>query len=105
MSTIPIASQSSPGNSTFQCIKPGNFQKITTSGTSQQSSAFAATTSVVYVYATADTFLAFGSNPTASSSTHFLPLGTIQYYMVDPATKLAAIQSTASGTLYISEAL
>lgn len=87
----------------FQAIFPGTNQTIVTSGSSQQSSAFASLTSIIRVYCTQDCYLAFGTDPTASSSSLFLPSGTIEYFGVYGGTKVAVLQVSASGNLYITE--
>ena len=56
------------------------------------------------LFCTQDAYVAFGANPTANTtSSMFLPGGIIEYYGVTPSTKIAVIQSTAAGTLYITE--
>jgi hypothetical protein len=102
MSTMPGAALGQQG---FQVITPGTYQKVTTSGTSAQSSATQGTTTIVQLYADQDCYVAFGSNPTATTSTMFLPLGQILYVGVTPGHKIAVIQSTTAGTLFITEGL
>lgn len=89
----------------FQAILPGTSQKITTSGSSQQSSAFQANSSILRLCATADCFIAFGANPTADNTAMFMPAGLCDYYGIVPGQKLAVIQSTAAGILYMTEGL
>lgn len=96
---------SNPANK-FQVILPtaALSQKITTSGTSQQSSAVAANCSVVRLYCTQDVYIAIGANPTAVTTTSlFLPANTVEYFGCAGADKIAAIQASSGGTLYISE--
>jgi hypothetical protein len=71
-------------------------QVITISGTtSQQSAAFQVSTNFIEVVATdgANVHLAFGANPTASSSNMFLPTGRVKRFRVPNGSKVAVIQS------------
>lgn len=104
MSAQPLAQQAQPAG-TYQAIFPGATQSIVTSGTSQQLTAWALATTIVRVICSADCFIAVGANPTASSASIFLPSGTVEYFGVIGGQKLAVIQSTASGTLYVLEGL
>lgn len=90
----------------FQAIFPGTSQKVATTGTSAQSAALSSRTNLVRVYADADMFLAFGANPTAvaDGTNLFLAAGVVEYFGVTPSDKIAAIQATAAGNLYITEA-
>ena len=47
---------------------PGTVQNITTSGSSQQSSAVGSGTTIIRIAVNADTYVAIGSNPTATTS-------------------------------------
>ena len=87
----------------FDAIYPGTSQKITTSGSSQQSSAFSSNTTIVRLFSTQDCYVAFGTNPTATSSSMFLPAGIVEYFGVTESSKLAVLQVTSSGILYITE--
>lgn len=102
-STEPTAINPNP-YAGFQAIFPGTSQKKTTSGSSQQSSAVGANTTIVRLYATQDTYVEIGSNPTATTTTSmFLPLGFVEYFGITPGHKIAYIQSTSAGTLFITE--
>lgn len=89
----------------FQAIVPGVSQTITTSGSSTQSALLQNATSIVRLFSTTDCFVAFGTNPTATTSSLFLPGGIIDYVGIPEQQKykIAAIQSTAAGKLYITE--
>lgn len=83
---------------------PGTSQTVSVSGTS------AATTNAVGSYinkvrlrSTTDCFIKFAKSPTATTSDMFLPAGETEYFDVKPGQKVAAIQSSASGTLYVTE--
>lgn len=81
--------------------------KITTSGTSARNATPFVTT-VVSIFATEDCYIEIGDNTVvATTSRHFIPKGI--YLDIDLSdgnavgTYIAAIQSTAGGTLHISE--
>ena len=50
--------------------------------TSTQSSAFDDTTSCVRIVASADCYVAFGTNPTATTDSVYLPAGVVEYFFV-----------------------
>jgi hypothetical protein len=92
-------------NKVFQAFYPGTSQTKAVGATSASATVFGANTSVVRLCATTDCFIKVeASHATAASTDMFLP-GTLipEYICVDPGTQLAVIQSTASGTLYITE--
>ena len=94
---------SNPEN-TFDVIFQGASQKITTVGSSVQSTAVGSATTIVRLYATQNTYVEIGSNPTATTaSSMYLPLGFVEYFGVTPGHKIACIQDTDSGTLFITE--
>ena len=101
MSNLPGASL---GQSGFQCITPGTLQTVAFTGTSAQSSAFQGSTNIIRVCASQDCFILFGASPTATTSSIFMPAGVVEYFSVTPGQKVAAIQSSVAGTLYIAEA-
>jgi hypothetical protein len=91
----------------FQTIIPGVSQKIAFAGTSTQATnAFQATTTLLRIFATTDCFILVGSSPTVlvDGTCYFVPGGIVDFIGVQPGQKIAAIQSSASGTLYITEA-
>ncbi len=60
----------------------------TTAGT-----AFTSTTRFVRVYVDADSYIDFGSAPTAAAGGCFLPAGSVEYFGVQPGHKVAAVQA------------
>lgn len=78
-----------------------NPQKVAISGSSAQSSAVSSTTNCVRLCADTDCFVAIGSNPTATSSSFYLPAKVPQVLGCSPSDKVAVIGTT--GNLYISE--
>ena len=97
--------QGSNPNNKFQVIYPGTSQKISTSGSHQESSAVGANCSVVRLYCTQDVYIAIGASPVATTSTLFLPANTVEYFGCNGADKVSAIQAASGGTLYITEGL
>jgi len=68
----------------------------------------AASDTVVQLCSSADCWITIGSSPTAASATAgcaFLPAGGLRYEYVAAGQKLAAIQSTGTGTLGIVPAV
>lgn len=97
---------STSGAEKFQAICIGNNQVLTTSGSSQQSNSVSDQTSIVRLFCTKDCFIAIGPNPvvdTSGTTGAFLPGGIIEYFGINPKDKIAVIQVSASGTLYITE--
>jgi len=70
---------------------PGTTQVVTYTTASVQSNAFAATTRFVRLASDAPCCLAYGSNPTATTSGMRLPSEAVEYFGVTPGDKLAVI--------------
>lgn len=84
--------------------RPGATQTVTTSGTSAASSnGFGSSTFFVRVVCTEDCHIVFGASPTATTSDLFLPANTVEYFTVTSGQKIAAIQNSAGGSLYVTE--
>jgi hypothetical protein len=75
-------------------------EKVTSSGTSAQSAAFADNIYYVRVVADAACHIEFGSNPTATTSKVYVPADDIEYFKVSPGEKVAVIGSV---NLYVSQ--
>jgi len=85
------------------CIKIGATQAVAVGSASAQSAVVAA--SVVRLVSTTDCFVAFGSNPTANTTTSlFLPANSPEYFQFNSGDKVAVIQNAAAGNLYITAA-
>ena len=76
---------------------------ITTSTTSQQTSAFGSQTRQIRVSATQATYIKIDANPTATSSDVLIPANTVDYLTVSPGQKLAAIALSTTGVISIVE--
>ena len=84
--------------------KWGTTQKVTTSGTSAATSnAVGSQIRVVRLKATEDMHIAFGTSPTATTSDPLLSAGETEYVDISPSLKVAAIQASTAGTLYVTE--
>ncbi len=99
MSFQPI----STGALGYQAIRLGTAQSLTTSGSAVQCVPFQSSTSIIRVFCTKDMYIDIGLNPTATSSSHFMPGGIIEYFTVLSGYKLSAVQVSESGVLYLSE--
>lgn len=100
--------QFSSGQSTgsWQAIIPGTTRVVAIGGSSAQSVAFQASTSIVRVAPTSDAWIKFGSNPTADITTSiFMAAGTVEYFGVKGGNKVAVLQDSAAGSLSICEGL
>ncbi len=60
--------------------------------TTTQSAAFNAKTHIIRIHAEAICFIAFGSDPTATTSSMRMVAGQTEYFGVSPGTKLAVVQ-------------
>ena len=75
-------------------------EKITSSGTSAQSAAFADNIYYVRVVADAACHIEFGTSPTATTSKVYVPADDIEYFKVSPGEKVAVIGTV---DLYVSQ--
>lgn len=83
----------------------GTSQALTFTGTSAQSTAVAATTRIVRLVSTQACFVSIGASPTAVANTSiYLPANTVQFVSITGGHRVAAIQATTTGSLYITEA-
>lgn len=51
---------------------------------------------------TSDMWILVGANPTATTSSVFMPAGAVEYIDIRPGEKIAAIQDSAAGALNIA---
>ena len=85
-------------------MKNVKTQTVSVSGTSAATTdAFGDSTTTIRVVSTTDCYLKFGAAPVATSSNMLLPANVVEYFAATPGVKLAAIQKTVSGTLYVTE--
>jgi hypothetical protein len=83
-------------------IRPGATQTLAVGATSAASNGIGA--DVVRVIATVDVHLAFGAAPVADATSLFLPANTAEYFACEASDKVAAIQDSVGGTMYITPA-
>ena len=108
MSDAPSLYSNAPRKQTdpfqsFDAIWLGPGHIIETNSSSQQSPPVGSNCSIVKVFCTNDCYIAIGEDPTASASTSFQPGGIVDYFAIQAGWKVAAIQVTAPGNLYITE--
>lgn len=81
-------------------MRPVTTQKLASSGTSSQSSAFGSNIEYIRLVSDAAVHVEFGKNPTATTSTIYIPAGDVEYFKVSEGEKIAAI---GSANVYITE--
>lgn len=84
-------------------ITPRNNPQVVSYDGSTQSVAFGANQRVARMVSTTACYLAFGSNPTATSSGIYLPAGVVEVFGITPGEKVAALKVASAGVLSISE--
>lgn len=95
--------QDSKGYPIQGALRPDIAQSISVSGaTARNGDNF--TRKIISIYSTEDIFYKLGAaDVEATTADHFLPAGILDYISVGDAVRLAAIQASSAGTLYISE--
>ena len=81
-------------------MRPVTTQKVNSSGSSAQSSAFGSNVEYVRVIGDADCHIEFGVNPTAANTKIFLEAKSSECFKVSPGEKVAVIGSV---NLYVTE--
>jgi RNA:NAD 2'-phosphotransferase (TPT1/KptA family) len=81
-------------------LRPVTTSKVAMSGTSAQSSAIGANIQYVRLVADANCHYNIGVNPTATTSTVYLPANEIETIKISEGEKVAGI--CASGNLYVT---
>lgn len=79
----------------------GTTQAVTVAATSAATAATVGAR-LIRVASTTDCHIAFGAAPTATTSSPLLPAGVVEYIIVEPSYKVAAIQNAAGGTLTVT---
>lgn len=91
-------------NPGWQAITQGAVQPITYTGTAGLSAAVGVSTTLVRLVSSSDCFVLIGAAPVATSSNgSLLPAGVVEYFGITPGQKVSVVQSSASGTLNITE--
>jgi hypothetical protein len=82
----------------------GSTQTVAFTSTSvAQTTALQAGTNVVRVISSTNCHIKIAKDPTATTSDAKLPPGVPEYFAVTAGQKVAAIRTTTSGTLYVTE--
>jgi hypothetical protein len=96
-------------NHAIQCLAPGTTQTVSISGSSSATSnALGKDTVVIRVLSTTNCFIKIGTGtPTATTADTPLTASVPEYFRVDGSQtlKVAGIQMSGSGSLYITEML
>ena len=101
MSNMPVSTHSSSAG--FQAIIPGTCQKISFDSSTACTNPLKDTTKIVRLISDQNCYVAFGSSPTATSSSMYLAAGIPEYFGVTPGDKIAALKVSTAGILYITE--
>ena len=81
-------------------MRPVRTLKLASSGTSSQTAAFGSNIEYVRVITDADIHVELGVNPTATTSTIYIPADDVEYFKVSEGEKLAAI---GTANVYVTE--
>jgi hypothetical protein len=84
-------------------IVDASTQSVAVSGTSAQSAVISGATNYVRLVSTTLCHIRAGSSPTATTSNMPLVPYVPEYFAVNSGQKIAVIQNSSSGTLYITE--
>jgi hypothetical protein len=82
---------------------PGTSYGYTTTGASQQSAAMSSTVSIVRVAVNQDTYVAVGSDPTATANSAMMPAGSVEFFAVTAGEKVAFLQVSQAGRITVTE--
>lgn len=84
--------------------RPGTTQNASYTGTAGViTNPVGVQTYKVRIAVTTDAFVSFGAAPTATTSDVFMPAGSVEYFTITPGQKVSAIQSSAGGSVYVTE--
>jgi hypothetical protein len=88
--------------STFTRRSIGAGQTVAVGAASAQSATFPDLTQAVRCVSTVDCWIEIGANPTAVATTSFyLPAGSVEYFSASYTDKIAVIQASGTGSLYV----
>ena len=90
------------GNSTDSLFAVVSTQKVSVASSSAQSAAIAAGIHHVRLVATKNCHYLIGANPTATTSSVYLPGNVIEKIRLNPGEKIAVIRSSEDGDLHIT---
>ena len=99
-----MAGSTDPKGQCFNALYPGVGHMVAIGASSTQSTAFQSTTTAIQVCSTVACFISLGSNPTAVANTSsYLPANVPVIYSCNLGDKIAVIQASSSGSLYVTE--
>ena len=82
----------------------GVHQKVAFTGTAGTTTAISSGVNVIRVCATSAGYIKLSTAGTAATvSDIFMPAGIVEYFIVDPGTRVSAIQDTAGGNIHVTE--
>ena len=85
-------------------VTPGNNpQVVAVSSSSTQSTAFAAGSHYARLVSTVNCYVAFGTNPTATSSSLYMVANVPEFFGITPAQKVAVLRVSGDGSLSVVE--
>ena len=90
---ICLITESNLSDVSLSVMYPGATQSVTFAA-SVASAALAADTTLIRVIADADVFLAFADAPVATAVAVRVPANTVEYFNVQPGTKVACYDGT-----------
>lgn len=88
----------------IQALRLGNVQRLDVGAGSVQSDPFGPDVTAIEVVADTDCHIAISYDPTATTDSWFLPAGLDRAFSVEPGMRLAVIQKTEGGALWLNEA-
>lgn len=81
-----------------------NSQRLEFGTTATQTTAIA--TPVARIAADINCYYAYGTSPTATNSSHYLPAGMVEYIAVLPGDRFSPVSATgATGVFHVSETI
>ena len=83
----------------------GGAHSLTTGVGSVETDPLTDGTTVVFLFCDQNAHVKIGQDPTATTSDFLLPASNFLALRVNPGDKVAAIQETAAGTLWVSEGI
>jgi hypothetical protein len=87
-----------------QALTPFASQSVAYTATSAQSTALDLGTRIVRLCSTTDAYVEIGTNPTATTSSMYLPALSVEYFAIPDGTyKVAAKQVSSAGSISVAE--
>ncbi|TAH36536.1 MAG: hypothetical protein EYC62_02515 [Alphaproteobacteria bacterium] len=97
------------GGNFLPTVKLSTSQDVTVGASSAQSAAIGTAgqtpNKIIRLVSTTACRIALGTNPTATSTSTFLPANVVEFTEISPGEKIAVIQDTGGGKLNVSECI